>query len=90
MDVVLFSLPRQQCLNFFPLPQGQGSLRPMVGVFMMMLQITGRWPGFLQLLSERDELLLFLFKFSQPRIDSGDITKLVSAAILIRHELEAV
>ena len=41
-------------------------------------------------LSERDELLLFLFKFSQPRIDSGDITKLISAAILIRHELEAV
>jgi hypothetical protein len=44
----------------------------------------------LQLLSERDELLLFLFKISQPRIDSGDIMKFISAAVLIRHEPEVV
>jgi hypothetical protein len=45
---------------------------------------------FLQLCFERDELLLFLFKVSQPRIDSGDIMKFISAAILIRDELEVV
>jgi len=35
LDAVLFSLPRQQYLNFLPLPQGQGSLRPMPDVFRL-------------------------------------------------------
>jgi len=40
--------------------------------------------------AERNELLLFPFKLSQPRIDSGEIMKFISAAVLIRHELEVV
>ena len=48
------------------------------------------WVGFLQLFPECYELLFFLIKFSQSCINGGDITKIISAAILIRHELEAV
>ena len=50
--------------------------------------------GFLQLFPERHKLLFFLLKLSQSCIDSGDITKLISAVaellfgwMVIRHDV---
>ena len=49
-----------------------------------------RWFGFLQLFFECCEALYFLLKFSQSCIDGGDITKLFSAGVLLRHALAVV